>query len=190
MSEKHLKQLTAGLGAPPEEFEYRGECVDRGKGNLGTCACGHMIRFEFTVHHKKTGDPFPIGSTCINFFATADAAAMKKDERSLIEKFNKDMAAIREFHRIEERHAAETEAQKVLNEYMILYQSLVEAGTRMPILRHRARYYGKILALRGDIPRIRIPKYKQTKRITNFLNDFITEYTAEIGWLKELKGLN
>ncbi len=49
----------------PADFTFEGEVTDHGPRSTAKCSCGHPIRYEYTVRHKRSGRQIPIGSTCI-----------------------------------------------------------------------------------------------------------------------------
>lgn len=57
--------LFDGLLGRPQDFEYRGQCIDLEK-PIGKCTCGHPIRFQYIVHDKVTKEMRILGSECIN----------------------------------------------------------------------------------------------------------------------------
>lgn len=75
----HVQALINALGNP-SEWIYEGEMNDCGA-PVSTCACGHVIRYEFIIHHPD-GRTNKLGSTCIEHYAAYNpesAEWMKKD---------------------------------------------------------------------------------------------------------------
>lgn len=69
----HLHRLHAILGNGAD-WEYRGIVSERQRAD-GQCACGHAIRFEFTIHHKVTERTVIVGSDCVcTYPGVSDAA--------------------------------------------------------------------------------------------------------------------
>jgi hypothetical protein len=52
------------MAPDPKEWKYNGKYEDT-KETSSQCACGHAIRYIFTIERMRDGATLPIGSTCI-----------------------------------------------------------------------------------------------------------------------------
>ncbi len=83
----HAASLLRALG-DPTQYEYRGEWFEDKSGG-SYCSCGHPIVNVFPIYHQVTGAMKPLGSTCIDHFATITPAlyaalVSKRDEIALL----------------------------------------------------------------------------------------------------------
>ncbi len=59
--------MLEALDHRPQDWRYRGDCEDLGSFGAGACACGHPIRYAFTIDDmRELRDPVVVGSTCIS----------------------------------------------------------------------------------------------------------------------------
>ena len=76
MNDKYTERLLKGLDFEPQKFQYKGEYIDLGT-TTGSCACGHEIRYEFTLRHKETNKAVVVGSSCVKNFKFLDEETRK-----------------------------------------------------------------------------------------------------------------
>jgi hypothetical protein len=129
----HRQALLNALAPDPAAWEYRGEVVDGGTDGKAYCACGHPIRWIFPVY--RGSEMRPIGSTCINHYATVSAEQAGRMQSRLDE----TQAAIRDAAKQARAAAMDIKAQAAGEAYRAAYDSIVaihrsfrDSGRRSP----------------------------------------------------------
>ena len=69
----HYNRLLKGLDNEPYNYFWTGTVIDLAH-PVGSCVCGHAIRYEFVLEHKLTGKIVKVGSVCVETFQVFDKA--------------------------------------------------------------------------------------------------------------------
>lgn len=157
-----VRKFVQRLG-DPSKFEYRGECIDLG-GPVGKCTCDHPIRYVFLIHGPD-GRVAPVGSECINHFASYNP--------NLYERLTHAKDALFEKLAQEEKDRAEALRRAELDEVKPAFDAaLARFRTFIADYKERTQSYFlpyDLYALQGKLNRP--PEYKRTQTYTKYYKD-------------------
>lgn len=131
----HRQRLLRALNNEPGKYVFTGVINDLGL-PVGSCACGHTIRYEFIIQHIDTGVTNILGSTCITLFHDYNPNEADK----MAEEWDKYKKDIKDKEKEEKERILSSELSKVAICYQNLHDMASIINSIYNILKKKAPY--------------------------------------------------